>query len=55
MVSVSGCTESALETLTDVTNEFYLQMTSLLRSAADRNAMNGHVGFPVFIFVYLLA
>ncbi|PVD34559.1 hypothetical protein C0Q70_05835 [Pomacea canaliculata] len=41
--------ESVLETLTDVTHEYYLQFMKHLRAAADAAGMNGLSGFPDII------
>lgn len=43
------CNESILETLTDVTHEYLLQFTKLMRHARDEEAMRGTTGFPVCI------
>ncbi|XP_052279018.1 STAGA complex 65 subunit gamma-like isoform X2 [Dreissena polymorpha] len=40
------CGESVLETLTDVTSEFYLQLTRHMRAAADNLALHDASGFP---------
>lgn len=44
---MAGSPESVLETLTDVTHEYYLQFMNHLRAAADSAAMHGQSGFPV--------
>ncbi|XP_078452381.1 STAGA complex 65 subunit gamma isoform X2 [Lampetra fluviatilis] len=38
--------ESTLETLTDITHEFMLKLTKLLRVTVDREAQTGQTGFP---------
>ncbi|XP_048243759.1 STAGA complex 65 subunit gamma-like isoform X1 [Haliotis cracherodii] len=45
-VGFDTCPESVLETLTDILNEYYLQMTKHLRAAADTAALNQYGGFP---------
>ena len=44
---VADCGESVLETLTDISHEYMLQMTRLLRRAVDNDLLNGPSGFPV--------
>ena len=44
---ILGCTESVLETLTDSCHEYLLQMTKLMRLAADAEAREGASPFPV--------
>lgn len=44
-----SCAESLLETLTDITHEYYLQFTKHLRAAADNQAQAGPSGFPDII------
>ncbi|XP_041359645.1 STAGA complex 65 subunit gamma-like [Gigantopelta aegis] len=41
--------ESLLETMTDITHEYFLQITKHLRSAADSAALNSTSGFPDII------
>lgn len=41
-----SCAESLLETLTDITHEYYLQFMKHLRAAADNEARDGPAGFP---------
>jgi hypothetical protein len=45
----SACPESNLEMLTDVTHEYFLNITKALRHAVDREAFTGKTGFPVGI------
>lgn len=41
-----NCSESILDTLSDILHEFYLQFTTHLRSAVDNKLLHGHAGFP---------
>lgn len=42
-----GCSQSVLDTLTDVCQEYYHQLLRLLRCAVDAEAYHGGSGFPV--------
>ncbi|KAL4230803.1 histone H3 acetylation [Mactra antiquata] len=44
-----SCSESLLETLTDLCGEYFLQFTKHLRAAADNLALNESSGFPDII------
>ena len=46
------CGESVLETLTDISHEYMLQMTRLLRRAVDNDLLNGPSGFSVSAYKY---
>ena len=39
--------ESALESLTDIADDFLIRFCKLLRFAVDNEAVNGRTGFPV--------
>ena len=45
----TDCGESILDIMTDVTHEYFEQITKLLRTAVDNEAMRGSTGFPVSI------
>ena len=45
--SPTGCSESILDILTDVCQEYYLRMTHSLRHAVDAEALHGTTGFQV--------
>ena len=42
--------ESALEILTDILDDFNTKFCRLLRMRVDNQAMNGRTGFPVGVF-----
>lgn len=46
--------ESALEILTDILDDFNTKFCRLLRMRVDNQAMNGRTGFPVGVFGVLL-
>lgn len=52
-LSTLGTSEMLLETLTDITHEYFQQITTHLRSAADNRLLNGYTGFPVSQFMIL--
>ena len=47
ITTILDCRESVLETLTDISHEFYLKLTEQLRAAVDEEATTGTTGFPV--------
>lgn len=48
-IGFDSTSESLLETLTDITHEYFQQITTHLRSAADNRLLNGYTGFPDLI------
>ena len=51
IIIFTGCAESLLETLTDITHGYYLQFTKHLRAAADNQAQHNPSGFPVRLYL----
>lgn len=50
--------ESALQTLTDIAEDYFIRFTRFLRFAVDREEVSGNTGFPVsrsiYFFMYCL-